>query len=72
MKVQLSNITSDDIGDDNMEIENIVCDPKRKRMEDKVEENQEESQDNQDAKIQKNEPLNLQMAVPGAQARLGL
>ncbi|KAL8148422.1 hypothetical protein AgCh_005694 [Apium graveolens] len=64
--------TIEDIGGNNMEKENVVCDPKRKRVEDKVEENQEENQEKMSNPIQTAEHLNLQMASPGAQARLGL
>lgn len=66
-----NNIT-DDSGSITMERDKVVYDPKRKRLEEKVEETRGENCESLSIENQKNESLNLQMAGPVAQARLGL
>lgn len=72
MQVNMTDTVSDDLGEENMERDNVVCDSKRKRVEDNVEKLQEGYQDNLNVENQKNGSLNLQVAGPGVQARLGL
>lgn len=72
MPVDVTDIPSDDLGDENIERDNVVVDAKRKRMEDTMKKVQGENQDNLNAENQHNEPLNLYVAGPGNQARIGL
>lgn len=57
---------------ENMERDKVVFDSKRKRLEEKEEVVNEESQDGLNIENVKNEHLNLQMAGLVVQARLGL
>lgn len=63
---------NENIGIDNMERESGVSDPKRKRVEDTVEKNQEDNHENMNNQFQNTGHLNLHLAGPVTQARLGL
>lgn len=71
-QVHVSNNTKIVNGNDNMESDKVVVNTKRKRTEENLEEIQERNQETVIEEIQNNEHLNLQLAGPGIEARLGL